>query len=131
MAGLLRRVAIATFMTSYFACSGAFAHHSFYASYLINKQVTIDGEILQISFRNPHSFIQVLAADSHGHMERWAVEWAGAGALAHTRVARNTLKPGDHVRIVGSPGRDSGDRLLILRSIERPSDGWKWNIPYQ
>lgn len=113
------------------ACHTAVAHHSFYASYLVDKKVTIEGEIVQLDFRNPHSFIQVLVPDSHGHVQRWAVEWAGAGALARTGVAHATLKPGDHVRIVGSPGRNPDDHLLILRSILRPADGWKWDIPYQ
>ena len=50
---LLSAVAI---MTSVVA---AYAHHSFAATYDESKTVTITGKMVQFSFRNPHSFVQV------------------------------------------------------------------------
>lgn len=101
------------------------AHHSFPATYYIDKSVTIRGKVVQFMFRNPHSMIVVMAPDSTGKDVRWAVEWAAAGALAGT-ASRDTLKPGDEVIITGAPGRQESDRRIRLNSIERPSDGWKW-----
>ena len=39
-------------------------------------------------------------------MQRWGVEWGGAGALTGQGVTRDSLKPGDHVIITGNPGRN-------------------------
>jgi thiamine monophosphate kinase len=61
-----------------------------------------------------------------GELYRWAVEWGGGGQLGQQGVTRETLKPGDHVIITGSPGRNPADHRLRMRSIYRPKDGWRW-----
>jgi thiamine monophosphate kinase len=61
-----------------------------------------------------------------GEMYRWAVEWGGGGQLGQQGVTRETLKPGDHVVITGSPGRNPADHRLRMRTIFRPKDGWRW-----
>ena len=50
------------------------AHHSFPATYFVDQKVTIEGTVVQFLFRNPHSFVHVLAPDKDGTMQRWAVE---------------------------------------------------------
>ena len=113
--------------TALLALAAAFAaraHHSFTATYFEDREITIEGKLLQFMFRNPHSFVHVQAPDPEGTMQRWAVEWAAAGQL--TGIARDTLKPGDHVIITGNPGRNPEDHRLRMRTIARPSDGWKW-----
>ena len=60
----------------------AAAHHSFTATYFEDRQMEIEGKLLQFMFRNPHSFVHVEAPDENGAMQRWAVEWGGAGQLS-------------------------------------------------
>jgi thiamine monophosphate kinase len=105
------------------------AHHSFAATYLTDKEVKIEGDMIQFMFRNPHSFVHVMGPDETGQMQRWAVEWAAAGQL--TGITRDTLKPGDHVIITGNPGRTADDHRLRMRSILRPKDGFKWSGDFQ
>ena len=104
----------------------AYAHHSFAATYLEDQTVTIEGDLVQFLFRNPHSFVHVMVKEKDGTMVRYAVEWGGAGQLGGQGVTRETLKPGDHVIISGSPGRNPADHRLRMKTIVRPSDGWKW-----
>jgi hypothetical protein len=104
----------------------ALAHHSFPATYHIDKETSIKGEVVQFLYRNPHSFIHVMAPDKSGKMQRWAIEWGGGAALARQAVSSTTLKPGDKVEIVGNPGRVDADHRIRLRKIVRPSDGWTW-----
>ena len=66
-----------------------------------------------------------------GETNRWAIEWAGAGALARQSVSRSTLKPGDHVIITGNPGRNPADNRLRMLKIERPADGWEWGGEFE
>ena len=89
----------------------------------------IEGDMIQFMFRNPHSFVHLVAPDDKGQVQRWAVEWAAAGQL--NGIGRDTLKPGDHVIITGTPGRNTEDHRLRMRSILRPSDGWKWSGNFQ
>jgi len=105
----------------------ALAHHSFPATYLVDQTVTIEGTVVQFMFRNPHSFVHVMTVDKKtGKTTTWAVEWGAGGALANDKIMQNTLKPGDKVIVIGNPSRDTAAHRLRMRSIERPSDGWKW-----
>ena len=107
----------------------AYAHHSFAATYVTEKEVKIEGDLITFMFRNPHSFVHVMAPDEKGQMQRWAIEWAAAGQL--NGIARDTLKVGDHVVVTGNPGRTVADHRLRMRSILRPKDGFKWSGDFQ
>lgn len=105
----------------------ASAHHSFQATYDTDETVTIEGELVQFHFRNPHSFVRVLAPDPEtGEIVRWGVEWGGASLLRRQGIERTTLKPGDNVIITGAPGRNPEDHRVRMETILRPSDGFGW-----
>ena len=109
--------------------ASAYAHHSFAATYIVDKEIKIEGDLVSFMFRNPHSFVHLMAPDDKGEMQRWAIEWAAAGQLSG--VSRDTLKQGDHVVITGNPGRTVEDHRVRMRSIFRPKDGWKWSGDFQ
>lgn len=108
----------------------AYAHHSFASTYLEDEKMTIEGDVLQFLYRNPHSFLHVQAKDGSGNMVRWAIEWGGAAQLNSQGVRSDTLKPGDHVVVVGSPGRDADAHRMRMISVSRPSDGQTWGRPF-
>jgi len=97
----------------------AYAHHSFAATYLEDQTVTIEGDLVQFLFRNPHSFVHVMVKEPDGSMVRYAVEWGGAGQLGGQGVTRETLKPGDHVIITGAPGRNASDHRIRMITLYR------------
>lgn len=102
------------------------AHHSFAATYDESKTVKIEGKLVQFMYRNPHSFVHLMAPDENGQEQRWAVEWGGAGQLAGQGVTRETLKPGDVVTITGNPGRNPADHRVRMVTLRRVSDGFGW-----
>lgn len=103
------------------------AHHSFAATYLEDKSVTIEGEIVQFLLRNPHSFVHVMVKQPDGSQVRHVVEWGSPTQLSG-RVSRDTLKPGDHVIITGNPGRNEADHRVRLLTFKRPKDGFSWGL---
>ena len=107
------------------------AHHSFAATYEEEKQQTIEGDLVQFVFRNPHSFVHVDVETTAGEKIRYAVEWASGSSLDGQGITRETLKFGDHVVVVGQPGRNDEDHRMRMRSITRPKDGWKWAGNFQ
>ncbi len=113
----------------------AYAHHSFAATYFEDKKVTIDGKLVQFLYRNPHSFVHVEAPDEKGQTQTWAVEWGAGGQLGRQGVTRETLKPGDHVIVVGNPGRNPEDHRLRMVNITRPAANgepeWKWGGTFE
>src|SRR4030095_14247298 len=108
------------------ACAQLYAHHSFTATYFEDKKVKIEGKLITFQFRNPHSFVTVEAPDENGTMQRWGVEWGGAGQLGGQGVTRETFKSGDHVIITGNPGRTAEEHRIRMVSIRRTSDGFGW-----
>jgi hypothetical protein len=108
------------------ACAAQlYAHHSFTATYFEDKKVKIEGKLITFQFRNPHSFVTVEAPDDNGMMQRWGVEWGGAGQLGGQGVTRETFKSGDHVVITGNPGRNPDDHRIRMITIKTP-DGRGW-----
>jgi hypothetical protein len=124
----MKRIVLPVLLTGALLCGGtAYAHHSFASTY-DQSQVSLDGEVLQFVYRNPHALLQVQAPDANRQMQRWTVEWEARGQLDHQGVTSMTLKPGDRVVVTGNPGKNPGDHWLRAQSIVRPKDGWKWTI---
>lgn len=117
---------LATVAGTVLTAGQAIAHHSFAATYFEDRTQKVEGKVVQFLYRNPHSFVHVQAPDEKGLQHRWAVEWDAAGQLVRQGVTRETLKPGDHIIILGNPGRNPEDYRLRMVTITRPSDGWKW-----
>ena len=103
----------------------AFAHHSLAATYL-DKEVKLEGKIIDLLLRNPHSFLQIEAPDEKGVMQRWSLEWRSSGQLGQQGIQRDTLKVGDEVIITMNPSRTPGDHRGALKSLHRKSDGFGW-----
>jgi len=108
------------------AVGAAQSHHSYGATYDINGEVRLEGELVQFTFRNPHTFVQIEAPDEHGEMQRWSVEWSSTATLTRQGIDRATLRPGDHVILTGRPSRAPGERRLLMMRLERPADGLTW-----
>ena len=104
----------------------AYAHHSFAATYLEDRMVTIEGDLVQFLFRNPHSWVHVNVKEKDGTVVRYAVEWGGTAQLGNQGVTRDTLKIGDHVIISGNPGRNAKTHQVRMLSLHRTKDGFGW-----
>ena len=103
------------------------AHHSFAAVYLEEEMIEIAGEIVEFRWENPHSwlFVRGAAASGGGAAKVYGAEWVGTAQLERQYIEKDTLKPGERVRIWGSPSKNPSDARIHLKRIER-SDGWTW-----
>jgi hypothetical protein len=121
-----RKVLLVALAAGALLAARASAHHSFAATYIVDKEIKVEGKLTEFMYRNPHSFVKLEGPDHSGEMQTWTVEWGGGAQLSRDGVSRDTLKAGDHVIVTGNPGRDATEHRLRLHSIVRPSDGWKW-----
>lgn len=121
-----KQVSLLVLAALFVASSSVHAHHSFTATYIQDKVVTIEGTLAQFLMRNPHSFFHVDVKDEDGKVIRYAVEGAAGGQFTREGVTKDALRAGDHVIVTGNPGRNPADHRLRLKTITRPSDGWKW-----
>jgi hypothetical protein len=104
------------------------AHHSHASTYFEDKREEIDGEFLQVSIRNPHSWVHVNVKQPNGEVIVYAIEWAAGTQLNRVGINGKTLKPGDKVHVMGAPGRNPADHRLEMQNIVRAGDGWKWGF---
>jgi hypothetical protein len=116
----------------FLAAAPLFAHHSIPAYFYTDQKNTIEGNVASFDYRNPHSFLHVEVEDAKtGQKQMWDVEWSSIRRLENQGVTKDTLKPGDHVKIVAYPSRKVNDHVLHMVSVVRPSDGWKWGRELQ
>jgi hypothetical protein len=102
-------------------------HHSFAAYYFEDETIEIEGPIVEVQFRAPHTWVHVLANDTSGTQHTYAAEWSNPSRLERDGITKDTLKANDVVRIWGAPSRNPTDYRVHLKRIQRPSDGWRWN----
>jgi hypothetical protein len=103
-----------------------FAHHSLGATYEGDKEVKLEGKIVQLLLRNPHSFLQIDVPEKDGTMQRWSLEWRSSGQLGQAGIKRDTLKAGDEVVVTVNPSRTKGDNRGALKTLHRTADGFGW-----
>jgi hypothetical protein len=102
------------------------AHHSFAADYFEEQTVSIDGEVIAFELRSPHAWLHLAVAGEGGSRQKYSVEWSNPARLKQAGFSAQSFKPGERLIVTGSPSRNPVERRLHLRTIQRPSDGWRW-----
>src|SRR6266516_3877950 len=116
----MKKSKLVVVMLAAFMFAGAislFAHHSFSATYVIEKKVTIEGKVVQMMMRNPHSFIHIAVVDESGTPVTWSIEGGGSTQMKNTKG--EALRVGDKVQVVCNPGRSVEAHRGRLVSIVR------------
>jgi len=121
-----RNVAVALVAGLLLWSSPPLAHHSQVAVYHSNTEQKIEGELVQVMIRSPHSWVHVEAKDEKGEVQRFAIEWGGTAQLTASNITRESLKVGDKVVIVGRPSRVPSEYRVLMVNLLRPSDGFTW-----
>ena len=96
----------------------ALGHHSVALQYDMTKEVTITGNITEMEWRNPHSWLRVEVENDNGVREIWLVEFGSANGLYRRGWRRDDLPVGAEVTIHGLPARDGtrqveGDEVTL------------------
>ena len=81
------------------------AHHSF-AMFDRDKAMTLSGTVREFQWTNPHVWIQVMVPDAKGADQEWGVECTSVNFMRRRGWARESLKPGDKVKMIIFPLKD-------------------------
>jgi hypothetical protein len=122
----VKRLLVTLAIAAAFVALPVYAHHSFAAHYFEDQLTSIEGELADFEYRSPHAWVHVMVKDASGEMQQYSAEWSNPNRLTQQKITKDTLKPGDYVIVRGSPGRNTSERKLHLKGIERPADGWRW-----
>ena len=131
---LLDRVSALTLAGASLLATAALAHHS-YASFDLEREVTVEGTVTEWNWTNPHSWLYIAVEKPDGSTEEWGIETESVTRLTQNvggGWSRTVFKPGDkvtavvHPRVDGGPGgtvvnvRLEDGRLLEMRRNGRP-----------
>ncbi len=84
----------------------AFAHHSF-AMFEANKDQTVQGQVKEFEWTNPHSWLRVMVMDQKsGKPVLWAFELSSPARLNTMGMHADSVKPGDMVSVTFHPMKD-------------------------
>jgi hypothetical protein len=108
------------------ACAGLFgwclyglslsAHHST-LPFDGTRAVTLVGVVATLQWSHPHTQIVLDVEDDRGRTRQWTVESESPYLLARLGWTRESIKPGDRIRVVGAPARN-GAPMLRCRTVE-------------
>ena len=110
--GAIRRFAALLLALS---ASGS-AHHSF-TMFDNENPIELDGEVMRFRFLNPHSWVTLSAEDpSTGELREWELEFGPINMLSRRGWSRDTLQPGDRIRVRVEPMRDGSPAARLVSS---------------
>ena len=96
--------------------SGASAHHS-QSEFDLRGKVEVEGTVTKVDWRSPHAWIYVDVTDAKGQKVNWSFELPSPTTLMRRGWTRDSLKPGDRVRVAGAPARNH-PAIAIANSIK-------------
>lgn len=113
-------------MSKFIVCLAAFlaplttlGHHSS-AGFNFNAVEELEGEILAVSWRNPHVELRLRVGSGDGAGEIWELEAQDVNSLGRRGLGADSIHVGDSVRVAGNPAAN-GDRDLYVTNVLLPS----------
>ena len=91
----------------------ALAHHSFAATFDVEKHLVVEGVVTEFLFKNPHLLVYLDSTDSEGSVTNWMAEGDAATRYRHAGWDKDALMPGDLIRISGSSTHDGSPMIWI------------------
>ena len=120
----LKTIAVALALVAVTAAEGPSAHHSVPVNFDQTRTITIEGVLTEIAWLNPHARFRMNVTSAGGATVEWLVEMGAVNTMKRARFPMERFKIGDHVTIIGNPGRR--DRSVLLRETIL-ADGTRMN----
>lgn len=89
------------------------AHHSVIGIYSRDSVTVIEGEVTNVSWRNPHVLFTVITDDG----EVWEVESAPPIELGRYGITQDLIKEGERYRVAGDPSRRDNNAIYATNIL--------------
>src|SRR5947207_1472398 len=101
------------------------AHHSIAGAYDTNRQVTVEGIVMEFHFVNPHPFVTMDVKTDNAGGQQWKLEMDNRSELSEVGMTKETLKTGDRIVVSGNPA-PAQKQSLYIGKLDRPADGFRY-----
>jgi hypothetical protein len=95
----------------------ALAHHSG-AAYDHSKQTTVQGEVKEWRWSNPHAWLQIYVPGDKGNKQLWSFEATSPNILVKQGFTRTGMRPGDKIKVTFYPLSDGGPGGSLVRVVK-------------
>jgi hypothetical protein len=105
------------------------AHHAVAGVYDLNKEVVLEGRLKKLNFTNPHASIELSVPDKKvkGKIVDWKLTTASVQNLTRQGFSKNTIKPGDPLKVTILPAVN-GNPAGFIRRLELGDKDFKFDI---
>jgi hypothetical protein len=86
------------------------AHHAFAAEFDAKRPVHLTGEVIEMEWINPHSWVHMNVKGSDGATTSWMVEAGTPNTLFRRGFTKDSLKPGTQIVVDGYQAKDGSNR---------------------
>lgn len=104
------------------AAAPAFSHHS-QAAFDSSREITIEGTVSRLDWKNPHIYLIVATTDGKGGKRLQQVEGLAVTQALVDGLDRKALQPGTHVLVRANPNRHGADRTVRGLDVVTTADG--------
>jgi hypothetical protein len=91
------------------------AHHAVAGVYDLNQEIVLEGRLQKLNFRNPHANIELEVPNDDGSSTIWTLTTASTQVLSRQGVTRDSIKPGEFLRVTALPARNGNPSGFIRR----------------
>jgi len=113
-----RVVAALVLSTLCLAAPPTLAHHSCAAEFDYDSTGTIEGEVIEVLFVNPHVRYFIAVVDADGTETIWDTQTSSVSALTRYGWVKDTIQLGEKVTLTGNLGRDNTRKLWIREVVK-------------
>jgi len=98
----------------------AWAHHS-QSEFDFKRVVEVEGKVTRLDWRSPHARLYVDAVNEKGEVVHWDFELPSPVTLMRRGWKRDSLKPGDHVKVKAARARNFS--TIAYANVIRDANG--------
>ena len=91
------------------------AHHAVASVYDLNTEIVLEGLLTKLNFRNPHSNLLLEVPNDDGSSTEWVLTTPSTQMLTRAGVNRDSIKPGEVLKITVMPARNGTPNGFIRR----------------
>ena len=91
------------------------AHHAVAGIYDLNTEIVLEGRLQKMNYRNPHANLILEVPNDDGSMTEWTLTTASTQVLSRAGVSRDSIKPGEFLKITALPARNGNPSGFIRR----------------
>ena len=93
------------------------AHHSFAATFDATTVDELEGEVVDVAWRNPHVLFTLRTTDANGQEAVYDIESHSLSIMRRMDITSDALRVGDTIRVAGHPSLRTDNAMFVINAL--------------